>query len=372
MSHAVRIDYQGISIKCQSICEIAEKQICKLDKILNEMETGSTKLLNNQTKALRKEIEDIKLSLNDQINLVIEKAKVNSSMGTVTVDSDFMGKHERAHDVIDEAKNLESFVFNLTTNKIIEFESLLNQLLGDKLETQSERWKSLANRSEHMDMVLQRKINQISDEIVKQYVYLAWLEYPNDSFEELYEKGIQIKETAENNQYIKFESEKIEEIKAELRAENIDEKTIKKITGFTNESAKERIQNIRKQANAEIIDEKVRKKSVGIIVKAIKNRGFIIDNRSIVLDREKNQVSIIALKPSGARAEFKVFLDGKFEYCFNGYTGQACQQDIQPFMNDLEEVYGIKVINQIELWNGNPDKNTSMNYQTVNFKSNKG
>lgn len=43
-------------------------------------------------------------------------------------------------------------------------------------------------------------------------------------------------------------------------------------------------------------------------------------------------------------------MDGKFEYCFDGYEGQACQKDIEPFMKDLEEVYGIKVLNQTELW----------------------
>ena len=40
MSHAVRIDYQGISIQCQSICEMASSQLCKLDRMLDEIENG--------------------------------------------------------------------------------------------------------------------------------------------------------------------------------------------------------------------------------------------------------------------------------------------------------------------------------------------
>ena len=64
-------------------------------------------------------------------------------------------------------------------------------------------------------------------------------------------------------------------------------------------------------------------------------------------------------------------LDGKFVYKFDGYEGQACQDDIQPFMNDLEEIYGIKVIKQTEIWS-NPDKNSTMKYQTINYNKNRG
>ena len=63
MSYAVRIDYQGISIECQSICEMASSQLCKLDKMLNEIEKESTQLLNTQTEALRKEITRTKQQL---------------------------------------------------------------------------------------------------------------------------------------------------------------------------------------------------------------------------------------------------------------------------------------------------------------------
>lgn len=123
-------------------------------------------------------------------------------------------------------------------------------------------------------------------------------------------------------------------------------------------------------ANEEIINEKVRRESVRIIVQSIKKRGFLVDGKLIKIDRENNQVNIVAQKPSGARAEFKVFLDGKFEYRFDGYEGQACQKDIKPFMEELEEVYGIKVLKQTEIWS-NPDKNSTMKYQTIDYNKNK-
>ena len=56
MSHVSQIDYQFISIECQSICELANEQLYKLDKILENIESGSSQLLNSQTDALKEEI----------------------------------------------------------------------------------------------------------------------------------------------------------------------------------------------------------------------------------------------------------------------------------------------------------------------------
>lgn len=372
MSHAVRIDYQGISIQCQSICEMASSQLCKLDRMLDEIEKESTRLLNSQTEALRGEISKVKQQLQEKIDTVIQRARRNANIGTVVVDSDFMGKHTNAYGVIDEAKDLEQIATRLADTKIIEFESLLNQLLGSKLESQNERLKDLASGRVKINTDVQQKIDNLGDEIVKQYVYLAWIEYPDESFERLLSIAKLNKDKADNKQYESSEKEKIEEIKNELRAEKIDEETIKKIVTTSEKTARERVKRVREQANAEIVDEKVRKKSVKIIVKAIKNRGFVVDSKSIKIDRANNQVIIVAMKPSGAKAEFKVYLDGKFEYRFDGYEGQACQKDIQPFMKDLEEIYGIKVMKQTELWGGNPDKISSMKYQTINHNTNRG
>lgn len=372
MSHAVRIDYQGISIQCQSICEMASDQLCKLDRMLDEIEKGSARLLNSQTDSLRAEIAKTKQILQRKIESVVQQAKRNASKGTVIVDSDFMGKHAAAYDVVDEAKELEGMVTRLADTKIVEFESLLNQLLGGRLEEQNQKLKDLARGKVRLNLDVQQKINEMDDEIVKQYVYLAWVDHPEESFENLISIAMVNKEKSDNHQYETTEKSKINEIKRELRAEKIDEETIESIVSTSENTAKDRIKKVREKANAEIVGEKVRKESVKIIRKAIKKRGFVVDSKSIKIDRANNQVNIVAMKPSGVKAEFKVFLDGKFEYRFDGYEGQACQKDIQPFMQDLEEVYGIKVINQTELWAGNPDKNSTMKYQTINHNTNRG
>lgn len=371
MSHAVRIDYQGISIKCQSICEMASDQLCKLDKILDEIESGSQKLLNSQTDALREEVSKIKKNLQRKIESVIQLAKKNAEHGMIVVDSDFMGNHSNAYGVIDEARELENMVNRLSDTKIVEFESLLNQLLNNKLEDQNKKLRDLANGRIRINLDIREKINKIEDEIIKQYVYLAWIDHPNENFEQIYSIAIENKEKADKRQYEICEERKIDEVKTELRKEKINEEIIKKIITSDKSEAKERIKAIREQANAEIVSEKFRRESVKMIVQAIIKRGFIVNNDSIKIDRENNIVTIMGKKLSGAKAQFKVFLDGKFEYCFDGYKGQACQNDIKPFMKDLEEVYGIKVLKQFEIWSGNPDKISTKKYQTIKYDSKK-
>ena len=348
MSHAVRIDYQGISIQCQSICEMASSQLCKLDKMLDEIEKESARLLNSQTEALRKEIFKTKQKLQSKIDSVLQQARRNAGQGAPPRRKDPVYGRDRH------------------TGHACAGEGIRN-----RLDEQNEKLKDLASGRVRINVAVQQKINEIDDEIIKQYVYLAWIDHPNENFERIYSIAMAAKEKADNQQYEKVKNQKIEEIKTDLRAEKIDEATIEKIVATSETGAKESIKEVRERANAEIVGEKVRKESVKIIVKAIKSRGFVVDSRSIKIDRANNQVIIVAMKPSGAKAEFKVFLDGKFEYRFDGYEGQACQKDIQPFMQDLEEVYGMKITNRTELWAGNPDKNSTMKYQTVDYNKNR-
>ena len=107
------VDYQGISIQCQSVCEMANSQLCKLDQMLDALENGSTRLLNSQTDALRKEITNIKKNLQNKIDSVLRKARNKASLGSVVVDSDFMGSHANAYEVIKEAEELEILVTRL-------------------------------------------------------------------------------------------------------------------------------------------------------------------------------------------------------------------------------------------------------------------
>ena len=53
MRHAVQINYEQIAVQCHSICEVAENQAAEIDKMLADLEGSSSRLLNDQTEALR-------------------------------------------------------------------------------------------------------------------------------------------------------------------------------------------------------------------------------------------------------------------------------------------------------------------------------
>ena len=74
MSHAVQINYEQIAVQCHSICEVAENQVAELDKMLADLEGSSSRLLNDQTEALRKQIEREKNQLLKEIQAVLARA----------------------------------------------------------------------------------------------------------------------------------------------------------------------------------------------------------------------------------------------------------------------------------------------------------
>lgn len=110
-----------------------------------------------------------------------------------------------------------------------------------------------------------------------------------------------------------------------------------------------------------VVDESVRRSAVAAISKSVSSMGFVVDRRSIRIDRAENVVRMTARKPAGQRAEFAISLDGRFAYRFDGYEGLACEKDIGKMTEDLERVYGIKVEEVNTVWR-NPDKTASMHH----------
>ena len=118
---------------------------------------------------------------------------------------------------------------------------------------------------------------------------------------------------------------------------------------FTNEyyTGKGIVEDMYVETIRRIIEERTRNATIKAIVKAIRETGFVIDSKnSIKIDRRRNVVKMLAKKPSGQLAEFEVQLDGKFMYHFEGYEGGTCSNDIEPFLQVLEDIYGIHVVKE--------------------------
>ena len=343
MSHQVQINYEAIAIQCNSICEVAEKQLKELDRLLAEIESESTQLLNEQTRALKRQI------LSERESLLEEMKQLREGADRRTLSS------------TREATNLQKRVNELASQKIIAFEETLRTLLGDKLQDNQRKLLERSNGVITIDEQTQKLLDRIQDVALRQFVYIAYLKDNTLSGVALLKAG----QALMGQTYESRIQEEQAKIRAEMEAARVDKATIDKVV-----TEGKTIAEIRENATTEIVGEKVRQKSLKIIMDAVQKRGFIVDKKNIKINREKNEVILVALKASGEKAEFKVYLDGRFIYDFRGYEGQACQKDIEPFMKDLEEVYGIHVTKTQEIWR-NPDKISTMKYQTFNTNKNK-
>ena len=360
MSHQVQIDYQAIAVQCNSVCDVAAKQLKELDEMIAKLESTSTQLLNEETERLKKQIQKERDDLIGKIENVRERANEKALKGTCSVDSDSIEYRQR-EEAINAARELQNTVNVLASEKIIAFDETLRTLLGDKLQDDYRKLLERSNGVVTISEQIQSLLDSIPDVALRQFVYLADIKDNSLSGEALISAG---KELMGKTYESRVEEERAK-IRAELESARVEKTVIEKVV-----DGGKSISEMRESATTEIVGEKVRQKSLKIIMDAIKQRGFIVDKKNIKINRESNEVVMVALKASGEKAEFRVFLDGRFIYDFRGYEGQACQKDIEPFMKDLEEVYGIHVTKSQEIWS-NPDKISTMKYQTFNTNKNR-
>lgn len=360
MSHQVQIDYEAIAIRCESICEVAEKQIAELDEDIAKLERQSLSLSSERAKSFAESINRERNEFHRRIEELLSKAKEIAEKGVVSRDSDRL-RLNSADNVDKAAQELQNQVNELAAKRLVEMHALYQSLLESSIEENQKRLREKANGVIIIPAEIQKLLDSIQDETERQFTYLAYLKNDTISGDDLIRAGKELKSETYKS---RIEKER-EKIRRELEAARVEKTTIDKVV-----TENKPLSEIRSAATEEIVGEKIRQKSLKIIMSAITARGFIVDKKNIKIKRDTNEVILVGLKASGEKAEFRVFLDGKFIYDFRGYEGQACQKDIQPFLNDLEEVYGLHVTKTQEIWS-NPDKISSMKYQTVKTNTNK-
>ncbi len=370
MSQQVQIDYNYIACQCNTICNMAKQRLKELDDMLVQIENTATRLLNNQTESLKTAIAKEKAALIKQIKVVNDKANEDANMGVVkTYNHD--DRYVHRDDTINAAKNLEEMVNVLSSQKLIEFQSLLDNLLKESSNDAYRKLLERANGNVVIDEQTQKLLNSIQDDVLRQFTYLTYIKNNTLSGDALIKAGEALMEESINSTYesrLAFEEERV---RKEMEAARVDKDIIAKVVSKKEGTAKERLSQMQTQATTEVIGETVRQQSLIVIMKAITARGFIFDKKNIKINLETNEVHMVAMKASGERADFKIYMDGKFIYDFHhGYQGQACQKDIEPFIKDLEDVYGIHITKSQEIWS-NPNKISTMKYQAMNTNKNK-
>lgn len=356
MSHQTIISYEGVSIQIQAQCETAAASLCKIDKTLNKIQETAKTLRTEEVKEYERYLMKAKEEIQSRIEAFKKTLEQYRSVKTTN-----QGEYQRTvGELRRQASELSATVATLTGSKLQAIEAMIRNGLLDEGNTIFEQMRDAANGKINLDDKTLARINAIEDVSLRQLALVEASKGAAGTFEEILDAARKQYESLLESSKKGFINETIEE----MRSGGVDDATIDKVVGGAAS-----IDEITERASAAITDERVRKETLKVIIKAIKARGFIVDTRNnLKIDREKNVVRLVALKASGQKAEFEIQLSGKFMYRFDGYEGQACKKDIEPFMSDLASIYDINVLHEEVIWD-NPDKIQMQQYQ--HYKTNK-
>ncbi len=359
MSQQVTVDYEGLTIKIQAECDTAIHSLCKIDKTIDKIHKTASKLesakvveyenyLLESKETIKKKIEEFKATL--------EQYQALKKFATNNHDSRYADYLRVREQLERQSADLTRTVNELTGSKLAMIDEMIDEGLLDAGNNLLAKSQGVLQFSQQ----IMDKINQIDDISLRELAYRELLKEENKglSFDEVLSKA--------QEEYDVLLGKKtravIEEYKEDLRNSGVDEEVLESVTTIDEATS---------VANESITDEKIRKETLKIIIKAIKARGFIVDTKkNLKIDKERNVVKLVALKASGQMAEFEIQLNGKFMYHFDEYEGQACRKDIEPFLEDLKNIYDINILHEEVQWE-NPDKIQKMHYQHVDANKNK-
>ncbi len=360
MSQKVTVDYQGISIEAQAICQTSIHSLCKIDKVLDRIHKNASNLETSIIKEYEAYLLNSKEKIKEKIQLFKSILEKYNKAKSYTSDSDF-ADYKQFMNFSDEVKRksneVKKTVNELTGSKLAIIEQMIEEKL---LNVGKETYQALLNKLNGVVEIsndVLAKINEIDDISLREIAYNESIKNNKLNFDEIITNAKKAYDLLLGKQTIKA----IEEYKNELNDRGISSKELEKAKSINEANA---------IANNAIIDETIRKETLKVIIKAIRDRGFFVDTKNnLKIDKNKNIVKLVAIKASGQIAEFEIYLNGKFMYHFDEYEGHACKKDIEPFLEDLKKIYDIDILHQEMTWE-NPDKIQTQKYQHIN--KNKG
>lgn len=122
----------------------------------------------------------------------------------------------------------------------------------------------------------------------------------------------------------------------------------------TLDELQEKLSSESEKIDAGVVDENCRRMVVRAIMDSLEKTGFQVDTPKREVGA-KDEVVILARKPAGASANFRITADGNMEYKFDHYDGMKCKSDIDQILPMLQDIYGIKLSDERVLWQ-NPDR----------------
>jgi len=362
MSKKVTVDFEGLSISIKAQCEVAAHSLCKIDQVLNHIHETADKLETSKVKEYEQHLLVSKKLIQTKIDSFIDTLSDYKALKkqTFSVHSGQFQQYERiVSNLKNKGEELTNIVNELTGSKLAVMDQMIDEALFNAGQQSFQALIDKANGVLSIDSNILDQINQIEDISLRELAYNELINEKNINLS--YSEILAVANDKYDVLLGKKTTQVIEEYKEDLRSNGLSTEIIDKA---------KTIDEANVVVNAAITDEKVRKEALKAIIKAIKERGFIVDTqKNLKIDKEKNIVKLIALKASGQKAEFEIQQSGKFMYHFDKYEGKACQKDITPFLEDLKNIYDINILHEEVSWE-NPDKISTQKYQYIN--KNKG
>lgn len=335
----------------ERIIKARNEEKLERQRVINSQKEAQRKLREQTSRHIREVIENSDRHQNISVNL----SRSNQASGVSNEVDNSVVNEERIKMLQEETRKRDEII------KIREEQRArreqIQRNISELLKRESD--KNVVDSS-------QKLLDSINDSLLKQFTYIVHLSNPNLKGDDLINEGIKLKEEAEKRASQEAEREK-QICREKMAQSNVPADIIEKVmeAGKGTGSA---LEQIYQKSDEAIIGETMRKQSLQIILKSIKAQGFVVDTKNI--RRKDDVVTLIAQKPGGEIAKFSVYIDGKFIYDFKGYEGQACQKDIEPFLADLQEIYGVDITESKEIWK-NPDKIQTQKIKTANTRSGK-
>lgn len=351
MSHQVTVNFEGLTIEVKQRCDQAIGSLCKIDKTIAKVQEVAKKVRTQKLQEYEKFLLESKEKIRNEIEKFQEIA--NSYRGQIMEQSraNNLRKQLRV-----QAQQLINTVSDLTGAKLAVIDELVNQGLIEKISEINQRMLYEASGAYSFDKSLLDKINSIEDVSLRELAHSEMVKGVTDY-------KVIIENAQKEYDKLLRESSFVEEMKDEMIKAGVSEEETKEI--LSKPITAETVTQIAQEANTAIADEKIRKETLKVIIKSIRDRGFIVDTKNnLKIDKQKNIVKLIAKKADGKTAEFEISLNGKFMYHFDGYEGQACNKDITPFIEDLKNIYDINILHEEVQWS-NPDKISTQKYQYI-------
>lgn len=348
MSQIVSFNFKQAADECCAMCGRIDLSIERLAKQIGFLEATVSGVDMSQANAYAQQLRDTIASWRDNIQSLLHEAEETGKTGVWQGDS-YSHTYANRFALANKVNQLMLDVEQAIAAEMPAVNAMLHMI--------SEQ------RDSHIQKLIEERNNprphcewdSISDPELRQFTYLAHLANPGLKGDDLLAEGIRMRDGH-------AQSEK-KRLRQEMEDAKVEPREIEQAL-----SGDKDIATLNQCANQAIVSEELRKKAIKKIRKCVQQRGFMVDKGNI--RKNGDTVTMIAHKIGGETATFTINIDGSFIYDFQGYEDQACQKDIEPFVKDLEEVYGVDLMDRKEIWS-NPDKILTQKRQTMNINHNK-